>query len=81
LNVRYGGLHSRDVPKYRIVGRMSFFSSAGDSNDGKGGRNILGLPSTWRVFRRSNQGIEIGLSHRKVRCPKFASLTCINVHL
>lgn len=30
LNVRYGGLHPRDVPKYHVVGRMSFFASLGD---------------------------------------------------
>ena len=25
FNVHYGGLHGRDVPKYHLVGRMSFF--------------------------------------------------------
>jgi hypothetical protein len=30
LNIRYGGLHTRDVPKYHIVGRMSFFELVGD---------------------------------------------------
>ena len=38
------------------------------SNDGKGGRNILGLAPTWIVLNRSGKGIEVGpSSHRKVR--------------
>jgi hypothetical protein len=30
LNIRYGGLHTRDIPKYHIVGRMSFSKFLGD---------------------------------------------------
>ena len=30
LNIRYGGLHTRDVPKYRIVGRKSSTKFPGD---------------------------------------------------
>jgi hypothetical protein len=30
LNIRYGGLHTRDVPKYHLVGRMSFLEFLGD---------------------------------------------------
>jgi hypothetical protein len=30
LNIRYGGPHARDVPKYHVVGRMSFPEFLGD---------------------------------------------------
>ncbi|KAJ7125708.1 NRDE-2, necessary for RNA interference-domain-containing protein [Mycena crocata] len=53
LIVQYGGLHSRDVPKYR------------------GGRIILGLPSSFSALSRTSQGVEVGLPGRR----KMPSLT------
>ncbi|KAK7064328.1 NRDE-2, necessary for RNA interference-domain-containing protein [Favolaschia claudopus] len=53
LNVQYGSINSKDVPKYRIAGR-----------------SILGLPSSYSIFRTSN-GIEIGPPGKR----KMPSLT------
>ncbi|TFK36838.1 NRDE-2, necessary for RNA interference-domain-containing protein [Crucibulum laeve] len=50
LNIQYGGLHSGDVPKYRLV---------------DGGRSILGLSFSWTAVRRSGKGIEVGLRDRR----------------
>ncbi|KDQ63400.1 hypothetical protein JAAARDRAFT_147686 [Jaapia argillacea MUCL 33604] len=44
LNVRYGGLHAGDIPKYHPVAR---------------GRKILGLDAAWTVVHRSAKGVEI----------------------
>ncbi|KAH9486618.1 Nuclear exosome regulator NRDE2 [Psilocybe cubensis] len=46
LNVQYGGPHSGDIPKYRMV---------------SGGRNVLGLPESLIVLRRRGRGAEVGL--------------------
>ncbi|KAF9474100.1 hypothetical protein BDN70DRAFT_885209 [Pholiota conissans] len=52
MNIQYGGLHSADVPKYRLVA---------------GGRNILGLPKDLVVLQRFGKGLEIGpRNNRKV---------------
>lgn len=38
------------------------------SNDGQGGKHVLGLDGAWVVFRRAGKGVEIGLGgRRKVR--------------
>lgn len=39
------------------------------SNDGEGGRQILGLSTAWTVFQRAAEGIEVGLkgTHRASR--------------
>ncbi|OSC99517.1 DUF1740-domain-containing protein [Trametes coccinea BRFM310] len=50
LNVRYGGLHAGDVPKYRLV---------------DGGRRVLGLPHGLSVVYRGRGGVEIALSGRR----------------
>ncbi|KAF5356140.1 hypothetical protein D9756_004075 [Leucocoprinus leucothites] len=46
LILQYGGIYAGDVPKYRLH---------------HGGRQILGLSSSWTVFRRAGKGIEVGL--------------------
>ncbi|KAF8898878.1 NRDE-2, necessary for RNA interference-domain-containing protein [Infundibulicybe gibba] len=50
LNITYGGLHSGDVPKYRIFG---------------GGRRILGLSAAWVALHRSGKGVEVGHAGRR----------------
>ncbi|THH18087.1 hypothetical protein EW146_g2843 [Bondarzewia mesenterica] len=50
LNVRYGGLHSRNIPKYRLVGW---------------GRKILGLNPAFVVVHRSNKGVEVAVGGRR----------------
>nr|VWO94247.1 Pre-mRNA-splicing factor CLF1 (crooked-neck-like protein 1) [Ganoderma boninense] len=52
LNVRFGGLHAGDVPRYRLVG---------------GGKKVLGLNPTLSVVYRGRGGLEIGpFGRRKV---------------
>ncbi|KAH9847402.1 DUF1740-domain-containing protein [Lenzites betulinus] len=50
LNVRYGGLHAGDVPKYRLV----------DS-----GRKVLGLGPGLSVVHRGRGGVEVGRFGRR----------------
>ncbi|PIL31641.1 hypothetical protein GSI_06343 [Ganoderma sinense ZZ0214-1] len=52
LNLRYGGLHAGDVPKYRLVG---------------GGKRVLGLNPALSVVYRGRGGLEIGpFGRRKI---------------
>lgn len=55
LNLRYGGLHAGDVPKYKLFA---------------GGKKILGLSHAWTALYRSNKGVEVAVgSRRRVRAP------------
>ncbi|KAH9064097.1 DUF1740-domain-containing protein [Lactarius vividus] len=47
LNVQYGGIYSKEVPKYHLVGW---------------GRRILGLRQGWVALHRSNRGVEVAIS-------------------
>ncbi|KAI9462434.1 DUF1740-domain-containing protein [Lactarius psammicola] len=52
LSVQYGGIYSKEVPKYHLVGR---------------GRKILGLRQGWVVLHRSSRGVEVAVgSPRKL---------------
>ncbi|KAL6310050.1 DUF1740-domain-containing protein [Sparassis latifolia] len=50
LNVRFGGLHAGDIPRYTIVDR---------------GRTVLGLDRAWKVVHRGKSGVEIGIGGRR----------------
>ncbi|KAH9047585.1 DUF1740-domain-containing protein [Lactarius hengduanensis] len=46
LSVQYGGIYSKEVPKYHLVGW---------------GRKILGLRQGWVALHRSNRGVEVAV--------------------
>ncbi|PPQ67070.1 hypothetical protein CVT25_005671 [Psilocybe cyanescens] len=50
MNIRYGGPHTGDIPRYRMVA---------------GGRNVLGLPKAMVVLRRVGRGAEVGLKYQR----------------
>ncbi|KAF9244578.1 NRDE-2, necessary for RNA interference-domain-containing protein [Melanogaster broomeanus] len=50
LNITYGSLHDRDVPKYHLVSH---------------GKHVLGLDGAWSVFRRAGKGVEITIGGRQ----------------
>ncbi|TFY71447.1 hypothetical protein EVG20_g1553 [Dentipellis fragilis] len=50
LNVRFGGLYAKEVPKYQLVAW---------------GRKILGLDGSWTVVHRGGGGLEVGIGGRR----------------
>ncbi|KAF8912990.1 NRDE-2, necessary for RNA interference-domain-containing protein [Gymnopilus junonius] len=56
-NIQYGGLHSGDIPKYRLVA---------------GGRSVLGLPQALVIVKRAGKGVEIGASYQR-KAPSLTS--------
>ena len=41
------------------------------SDDGLGGRNVLGLPNSYVVLRRAGKGVEVGPSNNRKVGQKF----------
>ncbi|KAA1468262.1 DUF1740-domain-containing protein [Dentipellis sp. KUC8613] len=50
LNVRFGGLYAKEVPKYQLVAW---------------GKKILGLDGSWSVVHRGGGGLEVGMGGRR----------------
>ncbi|KAI9512862.1 DUF1740-domain-containing protein [Russula earlei] len=60
LSMQYGGIDSRDIPKYHLVGW---------------GRKVLGLTRAWTVVRRSNRSVEIAVSGRRQKLLGISDMT------
>ncbi|KAI0004208.1 DUF1740-domain-containing protein [Russula compacta] len=50
LSMQYGGIYSRDIPRYHLVGW---------------GRKILGLTRAWTVVHRSSRSVEVAVGARQ----------------
>ncbi|KAI0067780.1 DUF1740-domain-containing protein [Artomyces pyxidatus] len=50
LNLRYGGLDTKEVPRYYLVG---------------GGKKILGLSHAWTALRRTGKAVEVAVGGRR----------------
>jgi hypothetical protein len=69
LSIQYGGIYSRDVPKYHLVGCGYYWRGFMTANNAEGGRRVLGLTSAWTIVRRSNQSVEVAVGGRQKVCP------------
>jgi hypothetical protein len=62
LNVTYGSIHSGQIPKYHLVSGESKSRLVSTSNEGQGGREVLGLSKEWSAHRRTGKGVEVDIN-------------------
>lgn len=68
LNAQYGGIYSRDIPKYHLAGCESCWRDFTTTNNAEAGRKVLGLTSAWTTLRRSNRIVEVVVGGRQKVC-------------
>jgi hypothetical protein len=68
LNTQYGGIYSRDIPKYHLAGCEQCWRDFMTTNNAEAGRKVLGLTSAWTIVRRSNRTVEVVVGGRQKVC-------------
>ena len=69
LSIQYGGIYSKDIPKYRLVGCGWCWRDFMTANNAEGGRKVLGLTSAWTIVHRSNRSVQVVVGGRQKVCP------------
>ena len=68
LNIQYGGMYSKDIPKYHLAGCEQRWRDFMTTNNAEAGRKVLGLTSGWAIVRRSNRTVEVVVGGRQKVC-------------
>ena len=76
LNVTYGGLHTGDVPRYRLVSREYWLLYRFLLLTCVGGRKVLGLEGDWSVMHRGGKGIVISNDRFNPRVSRHNNFLC-----